>query len=49
MRNPHVLGIRHVETVSSKEGVANKDGYKGRSNGEVNCRSKHISTRVDTS
>jgi hypothetical protein len=39
MRNPHVSGIRRVETVSSKEGVANKDGYKGRSNGEANCRS----------
>jgi hypothetical protein len=49
MWNPHVSGIRHVEIVSSKERVANKDGYKGRSNGEVNCRSKHIPTRGDTS
>jgi hypothetical protein len=38
MRNPHVSRIRHVETISSKERVANKDGYKGRSNGDVNCR-----------
>jgi hypothetical protein len=44
MRNPHVSGIRRVEIVSSKERVANKDRYKGRSNGEASCRSKHIPT-----
>jgi hypothetical protein len=44
MRNPHMLGIRRVETVSSKDGVANKDGYKGKSNGEASYGSKHIPT-----
>jgi hypothetical protein len=35
-------GIKHVETASSEDGVANKDGYKIKSNGEASCRSKHI-------